>query len=241
MVMGVLLFFLSGTYWGVWGTIGEKHFDLILSSLPPWQKQELADALNYYYNHNAVSRNTTGLVLRCSANRESIKKQFNWFYRNAAAAAITPMPTYHQIVRGAYNDAFRGEIHRLSYESTLDYELALAKRYKKSNYFTRKDMVGFGMGGANAGLRLTSVTINPFLGAAMAMLSLIQASLSDTMKAIPGIICFMQIRCWNFIYTFAALWAITGIIMLLSGRRGKGKNKKAAPAGGKKKAAAKKK
>ncbi len=238
--MGVLLFFLSGTYWGVWGIIGEKHFDLILASMPPWQKKELADALNYYYNNNLISRNTTGVLLRCSPDTAGIKKQFNWFYRNAATAAFSPMPTYHQVVKEAYADAFRGEVYRLVYESTLDYELALARKYKKSDYFTRKDMTGFAIGGVSAGLRLSTVTINPFLGAAMTMLSLIQASLSDTMKAIPGIICFMQIRCWNFIYTFAALWFLSGIAMIFFGR-GKGKGKKKASSGGKKKSSAKKK
>ena len=236
IVLGVLLFFLSGTYWGVWGEINTPHFDLILASLPPWQKQELADALN-----SSSPDYGYGLAVRpphCPPTADGIADQLVWFYRNPGAPALkNSIPTYHQIVREIYTRAFRNEISRITYDSTIDYELALARKYRQDRGpIDRLSQLKREPAEVKPGFNLTSATVNPFVGAAMKVLTLIRNAQDDAARAVPGIVDFMRLRCWNFIYTFAALWLLAGVVMLLTGRggggkaKGKGKNKGTSPA-----------
>ncbi len=214
---GFLLFLLLGTYWGMWGKIGTKHFDLLLNSLLPWQKKELASEMNHYYNQDFISRNTTGLIFSCKPTTESIKKQFNWFYRNAISAAFTDSPDYDTLVRSAWEASGDDTIKPPS-NGTFDYELALTEKFKTGKYpfFTRKDAIGWGLTAVSFGVKLVAWTINPLIGASLTLIGIGQAGLSDMNKAVPGIITFMQIRCRNFIYSLALLWGISGFFILRS-------------------------
>lgn len=211
MLTGAMLFFLLGTYWGMWGRISAKHFDLLLTSMTPWQKTELADALNYYYNQNFITRHTSGYILRCSNSSESIKSQFNWFYRDAASATVSSMPDYHTIAKTAFASSFGDALHPRP-DDTFKYELELAQKYKHGIFssFTRKDAVGWGFSAVSLTVRIAAWGINPLLGAALSLASLTQSAMSDINKAIPGIITFMQIRSRNFLYSFAILWSLSG-------------------------------
>jgi hypothetical protein len=211
MLTGAMLFFLLGSYWGMWGRISAKHFDLLLTTMTPWQKTELADALNYYYNRNFITRHTSGYILRCSNSSESMKSQFNWFYRDAVSATVSSMPDYHTIVKEAFASSFGDEFHPRP-DDTFKYELALARKYKNGAFlpFTGKDAVGWGFSAVSLTVRIAAWGINPIFGAALSLASLIQSAMSDINKAIPGIITFMQIRSRNFLYSFAILWGLSG-------------------------------
>ncbi|MDD3117916.1 MAG: hypothetical protein PHQ27_01935 [Victivallales bacterium] len=230
LVMGVLWFFLAGTYWGVWGEIGPGHFTLILKSLPSWQKYELAEALN-----TPTAAAMAGVRARapyCVATTAGIAGQINWFFRHLdTPVAAAGTPSYSRLVREVYYRVFRHEFGRMRYESTIDYELALARRYRSgNNSLSPAPSTAAGAAGtavdARSGSSLPSAAINPFLGAVAQTLLRFRETRDDAARVVPGIVCFMRLRCRNFIYTFAALWLLTGVVMVLIGCRGGGKDKK---------------
>ena len=205
LFIAIIVVAVSGTYWGMWGKISRNHNDLLLSSLLPWQKKELANALNYYYNNNIAVKYTSGYLLRCDASTSSIKRQFNWFHRNALSAALNDMSSYHDVVADAYR-SIEETPSDLSRISTMELELAIATRCKDAAFFTGKDLSDLALSAISLGLRIVAYSINPLFGASLTVISLINAARSDIAKAIPGIICFMQIRCRNFIYSVILLW-----------------------------------
>ena len=196
---------VCGTYWGMWGKINRPHSDLMLNSLAPWQKSELANALNYYYDNNIAVKYTSGYLLRCKPTTISINRQFNWFYRNAISAVTSEMPAYHSLIAAAYC-SIEDSPPDLSHISTMELELAIATRCQELPFMTGKDMSDLALTIISLGVRIIAFSINPIVGASLTVISLINASRSDIAKAIPGIICFMQIRCRNFIYSSIMLW-----------------------------------
>lgn len=206
-----LAFFLAwGWYWGLFGILEKQDFDRILSSFLPGQKQEMADALNYYYNKNLTAKYTSGYLLRCDPEPESIKKQFNWFYRSSPGAAVGRMPDYHEVVKSALST--QTDIKALpSAASTIKLETMLELIKTPSGYgiMTRKDAFGMGLGASSLAFSIFVSAFNPIAGAAFAAVSVTQASLSDPAKAIPGIITFKTIRCRNFSYCFLISWGLS--------------------------------
>ncbi len=203
--IAIIVATVCGTYWGMWGKISRNHNDLMLNSLPSWQKVELANALNYYYNNNIAIKYTSGYLLRCKPTTLSINRQFNWFYRNAISAVTNEMPSYHALVADAYR-SIADSPSDLSHISTMELELAIATRCREQPFMTGKDMTDLALSIISLSVRIIVFSINPIVGASLTAISLINASRSDIAKAIPGIICFMQIRCRNFIYSFVILW-----------------------------------
>jgi hypothetical protein len=207
LFIAVIVVAVCGTYWGMWGKISKNHNDLLLNSLLPWQKKELADALNYYYNNNIAVKYTSGYLLRCDPSTVSIKRQFNWFYRNAISAVANDMPPYHELVSDAYRsiDDSPPDLSRIS---TMELELAIAAKCRDAAFMTGKDITDIALSVVSLGVRIVAYSVNPILGASLTVISLINAARSDIAKAIPGIICFMQIRCRNFIYSVIILWGL---------------------------------
>lgn len=208
LLMGTGLFIFWGNYWAMWGKIDKKAFHRILVSMPPWQKKELAEALNYYYRTSLVDRYTKGLVLCCSPEPESIKKQFNWYYRNTVDNAFNEMPHYHEIVRDALAHQQTDDMlpaDASTFELELILEKALGGEYSS---MTRKDGVGLGISAISMGLRIFAASINPFVGVGVTAVSVAQMSMSDMTKLLPAIICFMNIRNRNFSYTFLLSWGL---------------------------------
>ena len=206
LFMGIIVIITCGSYWGMWGKIGKTQNRLILYSLPPWQKQELARALNYYYNKNPVVKYSSGYLLRCQPSVTSIEKQFNWFYRNSFSAAIHSMPAYHTIVTAAYRSISKQPTNLKRY-STIELELVIAEKCHQSPFMTRKDISDIALSAISLGVRIIAYSINPILGTSLTVIGLINAARSDISKAVPGIICYMQIRCRNFIYSVLILFS----------------------------------
>ncbi|MCF6175598.1 MAG: hypothetical protein L3J71_07515 [Victivallaceae bacterium] len=205
LFIAVIVVAVCGTYWGMWGKISRNHHDLMLKSLMPWQKQELANALNYYYDNNIAVKYTTGYLLRCDPSAASINRQFNWFYRNAISAVTSEIPPYHELVAEAYRSVEESPPD-LSRISTMELELAIAAKCQKAPFMTGKDITDLALSTISLGIRIVAYSVNPILGVSLTVISLINAGRSDISKAIPGIICFMQIRCRNFIYSIILLW-----------------------------------
>jgi len=203
--IAIIVATVCGTYWGMWGKISRNHNDLMLNSLPPWQKKELVNALNYYYNNNIAVKYTSGYLLRCKPTTISINRQFNWFYRNAISAVTNELPSYHALVADAYR-SIEDSPPDLSRISTMELELAIATQCQELPFMTGKDMTDLTLSIISLSVRIIAFSINPIVGASLTAISLINASRSDIAKAIPGIICFMQIRCRNFTYSFVILW-----------------------------------
>ena len=201
--IGFCLFFAWGYYWGLIGKISMKRFDLILSSLPPWQKRELADALNYYYNKNFLARYTSGYILRCDPESESIKRQFNWFHRDTASTIFAAMPDYHQVVFASLKTQISGKKIPECF-STFQMELMLEK--SGYGFMTGKDAIGLGISAFSLAMKILISAFNPFAGAAITVVGLGQASLSDPVKAIPAIVTFMKIRSRDFSCSFLLSW-----------------------------------
>jgi len=86
------------------------------------------------------------------------------------------------------------------------------------------------------GLRIVAYSVNPVIGASLTVISMINASRSDIAKAIPAVICFMQIRCRNFIYSVILLCLIFTVMIFYADV---GKNKKSVKKGKQKKKAKK--
>lgn len=229
LFIGFSLLFAWAYYWGILGEINQKRFDLVLASLTPWQKKEFADALNYYYNKNPVTRYTSGYILRCEATDESIKKQFNWFYRDAASAVFAAMPDYHLLVLDALKTQVKSKLIPEK-PSTFQMELMLEK--SGYGFMTRKDAVGLGISAFSLTMKILIGAFNPFAGAAITAVGLGQASLSDPVKAIPGIITFMKIRSRNFSCSFLLSWGLCVFLFYRLPRKVKEKS----PAGKKRKA-----
>ena len=220
--IGFCLFFAWAYYWGLLGEINLKRFDLILCSLPPWQKRELADALNYYYNKNPLTRYTSGYILRCEPESKSIKRQFNWFHRNAASTVFTAMPGYHQIVLDALKT--RGNGKEISGKpSTFQMELMLDK--SGYGFMTRKDGIGLGISAFSLAMKILVSAFNPFAGVAVTAVGLGQASLSDPAKAIPGIVTFMKIRSRDFSCSFLFSWGLCVFLFCRPSRKSSKKGK----------------
>lgn len=209
-LVGLVLFLGWGWYWGLFGILERNDFDRILASFTPWQKQELADALNYYYNKNLTVKYTSGYILRCDPDEASIKRQFNWFYRSSPGAVVERMPDYHEVVRTALSTQVETKALPAA-SSTISMETMLEMLKTSSGYgiMTRKDAVGLGIGASSLAFSIFVSAFNPIAGAAFTAASLTQASLSDPAKAIPGIITFKKIRCRNFSYCFLISWGLS--------------------------------
>lgn len=212
LFIAIIVVVVCGTYWGMWGKISRPHYDLLLNSLLPWQKQELANAMNYYYGNNIVVKYSTGYLLRCKASSESITRQYNWFYRNAISATASEMPAYHKIVVAAYRSIEKSPPD-LSRRSTMELELAIAAKCHNAAFMTNKDISDIALSAVSLGIRIVAYSVNPILGASLTVIGLINAARSDISKAIPGIICFMQIRCRNFSYSVILLWGFFALLI----------------------------
>ncbi|OGV48617.1 MAG: hypothetical protein A2X49_10960 [Lentisphaerae bacterium GWF2_52_8] len=213
LLIGALLFFLSAYAWGLCGYLDKKRVGFILNALPPWQKQELANALNFYYQNNIISKYTTAQLLHCDAESESIKRQFNWFHRSVPGTIMNEMPDYDEIVREALSTRVAEETFPKQ-ASTVRLELLLWKSCEedKPGDFTRKDAIGVSFGTASLALRIAAASLNPAVGLTITGASIVQASLSDPAKAIPGILCFLDIRFRNFSWCFLISWALSSLI-----------------------------
>ncbi len=241
------LFLLTGAvlltgwawFWGFFGVMTPSRTDFILHCLLPWQRKELADALNYYYDNNIISRHTIGYVLRCDSTVDSIKRQFNWFHRNAASATFKTMPSYHEVVYDALATQIKKKnipANASTFQLETMLELAVADHGKK--LLTRKDLIGMGIGTFSLGLRILAVAVNPWIGGALMGISIVQSSLSDSVKAIPGILTFMEIRGRNMSYCFLTSWFLCLILFFRPRLKAKASAKSVKP-GKKKKTSAK--
>jgi hypothetical protein len=211
LLSGLATFAFWAYYWGLVGKIDRRRFDLILGSLPPWQKRELADALNHHYS-SVFNRYTKGLLLRCEPTAEGIRSQFNWFHRNTLTTAIAPMPDYHEVVREALGTQVKkSSVPGGAPTLVLEGMLWEATRTSASGRGTAKDTVALGLGTVITGTKLAVTGLNPYVSLGLTGVNLVHSSLSDPAKSVPGIVCLLGIRLRNFAVCFLSSWVFLAL------------------------------
>jgi hypothetical protein len=145
--------------------------------------------------------------------------QFNWFHRNTVSAMFNRMPGYHEVVRDALCSQTEWDETPL-HASTFELELLLEELIKREgkSFMTNKDAFGLGMSLGSLALDIFGTAINPFVGLGITAINLTQSSLSDPAKAIPGILCFLNIRRRDLAYTFLLSWGASFLVLKITGK-----------------------
>jgi len=223
----VLLFFLavsltaSGKYWGVYGRIGTFHSTIILHSLLPSQKAEVADALNHHYTNTTLRKYTKGLVLNCEPTVEGIKEQFNWFYRDAITAQFTESPGYHTLIEYALYELNGGAVIPISEPSTFELERALIEfsKHDEDPDYTDKDMRSDFLSTLGLAVKYTIGAALPELSLSISVVGLVHDMMPAPEKLVQLIHIFHAIRLRNWLYTTATLWTLCMLVYMLKRRK----------------------
>lgn len=206
--------------WGFYGQVHETRFRYMVKYLPQGQKEKLSEALNFYYNRG-LAKYTTGIILRCEPETESIINQFLWFNKNTFMYYATDTPSYHSLVASAldYFDLLEDGEENLS---TYDLERKLIRWYEiqaEAN-LTDKDRNSFLFSLIDAGTSLLVGSSTP-VGLSVSALSLLQKAGSDPAKAIPAIVVFKKQREINFYWSTGGLTLLNLLFVFILIRRKK--------------------
>ena len=207
-----------GKYWGLYGQMGNNHVQLVLYSLLPMQKQELAKALNFHYQNTFVRKYTKGLVLSCEPNVASITKQFNWFYRNSISSQFNELPDYHTLVKATLDDLNGGATVPIKNPSTYELESSLihySQLYDDGQY-TEKDGRSNFLAQLGLGVKYTLATILPEASLAISAVGTVHDMLPDPEKLVPGVHCLQRLRLTNWFYSAGLLWLLIMMLYLRS-------------------------
>jgi len=193
--------------WGFTGQVHEERFKYMVKYLPQAQKEKLSEALNFYYNQG-LAKYSTGIILRCEPETESIIKQFLWFNENTFTYYTNDVPSYHELVAAAldYFDLLEeGEEEFGTYY--LERKLIKWHDQQVVSGLTDKDKNSFLFSLIDTGTSLFLGSTTP-VGLSVTALSLLQKAGSDPAKAIPAIVVFKRQREVNF------LWCASGFSLI---------------------------
>lgn len=203
-----IILIVTGRFWGIWGTVGKVQSSIILHSLLPYQKKELADALNFHYKNTTLRRCTKGLILSCKPNVESILQQFNWFYRNTISSSINSFPGYHTIIKDTIHELNGGAVIPIKKPSTFELEsiiIEYEKKYGDTNY-TEKDKNSDHLTQLCLLLKYGFIIVVPEISLTVSVIGLAHDMDADMEKLVPAIECFQHIRILNWLFSSALLW-----------------------------------
>lgn len=201
-------------FWGFYGQVQEKRFEYMVEYLSEPQKEQLSEALNFYYNRG-VAKYSTGILLRCEPETESIINQFLWFNRSAFTYYTSGNPSYHEAVVAAldYFDLLEdGDEEQNTYY--LERKLIRWHNGQLERSLTDKDKNSFLWTLLDAGTSLIAGSSTP-VGISVTALSLLQKAGSDPAKAIPAIVVFKKQRENNAFWTIGILTAVNLFITML--------------------------
>ena len=220
--MECVFVFASLFYWGFYGQVHEKRFEYMVKSLPQSQKEQLSDALNFYYNRG-IAKYSTGMFLRCEPETESIINQFLWFNRSTFTYYASSNPSYHEAVVEAldYFDLIEdGEEE----QSTYSLERKLIRWYEEQQQgsLTDKDRNSFLWSLIDAGTSFLAGSSTP-VGLSVTALNILHKAGSDPAKAIPAIVVFKHQREMNSFWTIGFLTIINLLSIFIFIRIKKGK------------------
>ena len=200
LIFEALIIYGSMFLWGFTGKVGPQRFKTMLQLSTQPEKELLSDALNFYYNRG-LSRYTSGILLRCDPEVDSMMDQFMWFHRNVASYYIFDDASYHEVIVAALD--YFDLIDDLDPESVSTWylerrlvnwqlqqeEKSLTDKDKNSLLLTLLDTGGSFLLGSNAA------------GLSIAALNILHKSGSDPAKAVPGIVVFKKQREIKFLWT----------------------------------------
>lgn len=191
--------------WGFTGQVNEKRLRWMVSVLPPFQKEQLATGLNFYYDQTAA-KYTRGLFLKCDADTESMLKQFAWFHRNTFTYYMKGEPPYHEILVSTvdYFDIMdEDEAENLS-TYRLESKLIYWQTEKQKRVITDKDKSDLLLTLVDFGTSLLIGGTSP-AGLSVAAISMLSKASSDPAKCVPAIVVFHKIRVLNLSVTIGVL------------------------------------
>lgn len=214
-----LVIFGSLWAWGFTGQVNEKRLRAIVSVLPPFQKEQLAMGLNFYYEQTAA-KYTRGLFLSCEPETESMLKQFAWFHRNTFTYYMKGEPPYHEILVSTidYFDIMdEDEAEKLS-TYRLESKLIYWQTEKQKEVITDKDKSDLLLTLVDFGTSLFLGGTTP-VGLSVAAVSLLSKASSDPAKCVPAIVIFHKIRVLNLSVTLGVLTLLNLILCQLLFRK----------------------
>ena len=193
--------------WGFFGQVHEKRFKYMVKYLPQPQKEKLSEALNFYYNRG-LAKYSSGLILRCEPETQSIINQFLWFNENTFTYYTNDTPSYHELVASAldYFDLLEDGEEKLG-TYYLERKLINWHDQQLLGSLTDKDKNSFLFTLIDTGTSLFLGSSSP-VGLSVAALSLLQKAGSDPAKAVPAIVVFKRQRENNF------LWCSSGFTLV---------------------------
>ena len=201
-------------FWGFYGQVHETRLKYMVDFLSEKQKVQLSEALNFYYNRG-IAKYSSGILLRCSPETESIINQFLWFNRSTFTYYASGNPSYHEAVVEAldYFDLVDDEEKELG-TYYLERKLIRWHDGQIERSLTDKDKNSFLWTLIDAGTSLIAGSSTP-VGISVTALSLLQKAGSDPAKAIPGIVVFKRQREINTFWTIGILTAVNLFISFL--------------------------
>ena len=178
------------------------------------QKAQLSDALNFYYNRG-IAKYSTGLLLSCEPETESIINQFLWFNRSTFTYYASGNPSYHEAVVEAldYFDLLEEGDEELN-TYYLERKLIRWNDKQLEESLTDKDKNSFLWTLLDAGTSLIAGSSTP-VGISVSALALLHKAGSDPAKAIPAIVVFKKQREINSFWTIGILTAVNFFITFL--------------------------
>ena len=178
------------------------------------QKEQLSEALNFYYNRG-IAKYSSGLLLRCEAETQSIIDQFLWFNRSTFTYYASGNPSYHEAVVEAldYFDLLEeGDEEQGTYY--LERKLIRWQEKQENQNFTDKDKNSFLWTLVDTGTSLIAGSSTP-VGLSVSALALLHKAGSDPAKAIPAIVVFKKQREINSFWTIGILTLVNLFITML--------------------------
>lgn len=206
---------VSTYVWGFWGEIGARHCRLMVMCLMPFQKDNLATALNEYYS-GGIIRSSKGFLLKCQPETDDILEQFDWFTRGAIGSKVTfHAPDYHDVVLKVVHAADVPDWYDSEKLPTWMNEALLWHHCRtwKQPAQTGKDRVALALSVLSLTIRFTGA-VHPVVGAFVSGMGVINSMRADPIKAVPGVIVFLKIRATNALVMTASLW-IMQIVLLI--------------------------
>jgi len=205
--------------WGFTGKVDSKRFHYMVKFMSSTQKEQLATALNFYYDHG-IAKYSKGLVLKCNADTDSIIKQFSWFHRNAITYYLASAPDYHDILLSTVDYFEIGEnedLEKLS-SSRLESKIIYWQNQQNTDTMTSKDKNDMLITLVDLGGSLFLSTTSP-IGLSISAAALLSKAGSDPAKSVPAIVVFHKIRSQNLMITLLLFSALSFILPCLMIRR----------------------
>lgn len=206
VILETLFIWVALFCWGFYGQVGPQRFKAMVQYSTQKQKQTLSDALNFYYN-KGFAKYTTGYILRCEPNTESIMQQFMWFHRNTLTYYVKDNASYHEVLLATlqYFDLLTDENNTVSLSTYyLESLLGNWQKRQKESLITGKDKSSLLITLLDTGGTFFLSGSSP-VGATVSVLNLLHKAGSDPAKCIPAIVVFKQQRETNFLWTASAL------------------------------------